>query len=449
MNLQGPHATFFIKIVKKCEILYLNCRVAGRMRLMSKLNSKLRHWAIPVLATVFSASGAIADETFSLKYQESGIHEKMPGYRPHSAKLTEAAPAEVKKTPDGLTTPRWGTVPFGEKKTLFPILIDLKDGVPVKFYFDANGDGDMTNDKPVEFTEKKFKRATDGKELANYFADATFQLPFPDGTRPGKMKFYFMPERPAAIGYYSDYGWSGEVKIDGKSYPMVLDDGTALGVLKIGTTVQDSPYMGIDVDGDGKYRSKGEFAIAGKPFNIGEKYFAMAKLTSDAKFEIVAAVKPVAPKNDGPDLSPGQIAPAFTAKFTDGKEVKFPEDYKGKVVLIDFWATWCGPCIAELPNVVTNYEKYHEKGLEILGISLDREGADEKLAAFTKEHKMPWPQVFDGKYWKADVGQKYGINSIPHMILIDGDTGKIIADKDIRGEKLGPAIEKALADKKK
>ena len=71
---------------------------------------------------------------------------------------------------------------------------------------------------------------------------------------------------------------------------------------------------------------------------------------------------------------------------------------KGKVVLIDFWATWCGPCTAEVPNLVSVYQKYHEKGFEILGISLDRSRS--QLVSFLEDHKMNWPQYYDGKGWK-------------------------------------------------
>ena len=151
-----------------------------------------------------------------------------------------------------------------------------------------------------------------------------------------------------------------------------------------------------------------------------------------------------------PAFGTGDKAPAFQAKTTDGKTVNFPTDYKGKVVLLDFWATWCPPCRAEVPNVVAAYQKLHSRGFEVLGVSLDQANASEKLASFAKDNRMSWPQVFDGKYWKAEIAQKYSIHSIPRPILVDGDTGIILADgKEARGENLAPAVEKALAAKKK
>lgn len=135
----------------------------------------------------------------------------------------------------------------------------------------------------------------------------------------------------------------------------------------------------------------------------------------------------------------GQMFPDFNEKDLAGQPLSVAA-FKGKVVLVDFWATWCGPCVQELPNVISAYEKYHSLGFEIVGISLDQNKAS--LTAFIKSKKMTWPEFFDGKGWENKLAQKYEVHSIPASYLLDRE-GRIIA-RDLREDELAPAVANAL-----
>lgn len=137
----------------------------------------------------------------------------------------------------------------------------------------------------------------------------------------------------------------------------------------------------------------------------------------------------------------------LTGATVDGK----PFDLKklhGKVVLVDFWATWCGPCLAELPHLQEAYEKYHEKGFEIVGVSLDDD--QESFDEFFKENKLPWVQLFEKEASKrgfenANV-KRYGINAIPAMFLVD-QSGRVVSTT-VRGPFLEAMLEELMAKPK-
>jgi peroxiredoxin len=137
----------------------------------------------------------------------------------------------------------------------------------------------------------------------------------------------------------------------------------------------------------------------------------------------------------------GVYAMDFTQNDTLGNAVSL-SSFKGKYVLIDFWASWCGPCRAENPNVVKAFNQYKDKGFTILGVSLDQPGAQQKWMDAIHKDGLTWTQVSDLKYWDNAVAKQYGIRAIPQNFLLD-PTGKIVA-KNIRGEELNKKLEEII-----
>lgn len=136
---------------------------------------------------------------------------------------------------------------------------------------------------------------------------------------------------------------------------------------------------------------------------------------------------------------PMQIAgPTLDGALFDIKE------WQGKFVLVDFWATWCPPCVAEIPNVKKAYDRFHKDGFEVIGVSLDERR--ESLAQFVKKHEMPWPQIIfedpSQLKWDSPLARKFEIRAIPAMFLLDGE-GRIISAVP-SGEKLMPMLEQAI-----
>lgn len=151
----------------------------------------------------------------------------------------------------------------------------------------------------------------------------------------------------------------------------------------------------------------------------------------------VTELKKIADKMRITDI--GSIAPDFTLNTPEGIPLAL-SSLRGKIVLVDFWASWCKPCRQENPNVVAVYNKYKDKGFDILGVSLDRE--KEPWLKAIADDQLTWHHVSDLKYWQSEAAVKYGVQGIPFALLLDKD-GKIIA-KNLRGEDLAKKLAELL-----
>ncbi|UOB17432.1 TlpA disulfide reductase family protein [Abyssalbus ytuae] len=145
--------------------------------------------------------------------------------------------------------------------------------------------------------------------------------------------------------------------------------------------------------------------------------------------------------NDVSKLSVGAVAPDFTGPTPDGKTLSLKEALGEKLTIVDFWAAWCKPCRAENPNLVALYNKFHDQGLNVLGVSLDRKAEDWTKAI--EDDKLEWNHVSNLQFWQDPIAQLYNIRTIPATYLLDAE-GKIIA-KDLRGQALHDKVEELLS----
>lgn len=141
------------------------------------------------------------------------------------------------------------------------------------------------------------------------------------------------------------------------------------------------------------------------------------------------------------DFKIGMVAPEFSIKGMDGKMINL-KDYRGKYVLIDFWASWCGPCLKEMPNVVKLYNETRREKFEIIGISIDSKDKEAAWKKLITEHNMKWVQACDFETWFGPIARKYDVQAIPRTILVDPDGN--VAGIDLRGEELMKTVKELV-----
>jgi len=406
-----------------------------------------------LMATIFLALSAgilpaAAQEKVKLDPVAKGASQSIGYYVPQQLVLSSTVPTTIKKTPK-LKNPLYGIIPtHSDGNRVFHVILDETSSNKATLYVDANGDGDLTNDPQSVWNAYK---SSDG--FMNWSGNTAITLSQGTTSLDAHLGIYqFDKANPSAAAYkntlffYRDYAYAGKATIGGKTWSVMLSDDAMGGDFSAKGTV----FL-IDRDANGSFDSRWESFDIKAPFTLdGQTYELTDVQPLGGEFTIIKSSQTVAELKAPPDHSIGKKITPFTATDIDGKTVNFPQDFAGKIVMLDFWATWCGPCMEEVPGLAECYAKYKDKGFAILGVTLDSANQDKQIRAVMKDKKMLWPEIYDGKGWKAEIALLYFIQSIPSPFLVDGDTGEILATGgNLRGTYLIPTLEQALKKKGK
>ena len=297
-----------------------------------------------------------------------------------------------------------------------PIAASYVDGMPTAFWCDLNLDGELSDEKPMKLYQYpglvgaraalvdlgwKAKLGADSIPIAWKLRVVLDPIVPPDSLPKFRLQRVFAN--------------TGKLVMDGQSRSVFLYDGNNDGIY----SKDFGDGMFIDADGDGEVTvdtSSPEFLPFGVPTQVGGTLFETVRVDPQgAEVELSG----ISGQREQHRPSVGDPAPDFTFESLDGKRVRL-SDYRGRPTIVYFWAAWCGSCVQLAPAIRAVYDRLHPRGLQMLGISFDRDR--ETLLAFEVTHREPWPISYYGReFWENPVGRLYGVSNAGSAYLIDGE----------------------------
>ncbi len=384
----------------------------------------------PTAATKLADAG---EQVVALRPIQGIMGSLVQYYGPQRLVVSEKRPEGLKAEPKYKSPkPLYGQLVLGDgPDNHVTVVLDEPENETPRIYVDRNHDQDLTNDGDGQWT--------DVNDAMMSLSHVAIDAPYKTGTVPYTLEFYrFKGRLHEFVLYYRNACREGEINSDGKAYKIAVLNENADGRfdnLENGTLL-------IDLNRDGKLEGRpdsAEFHKLSEPFNIHGRVWEVASMTPDGLKMVLRPSK--AKVEMKAYLDPGCPAPPFAATGLDGNPIDLRQAAAdSKLVLLDFWASWCGPCRGEFPSMKRLHERYQGHGLRIVGVNLDDDR--DKAQAAAKEAGLDYPHAFDGQGWQNAAAVLYRVHGIPQTYLLDKDL-KILA-VSLRGEDLENRVRELL-----